>query len=54
VLILYSDAAAYMLKDATALNVFYPNFIHFACLANDELQCVAEVRAKFLQVNKLI
>jgi hypothetical protein len=25
VLILYSDAAAYMLKAATALNVFYPN-----------------------------
>jgi hypothetical protein len=34
VLILYSDAAAYMLKDATALKVLYFNFIHFTCLAH--------------------
>jgi hypothetical protein len=53
VLILYS-AATRMLKAETALKLFYPNFIHFTCLAHG-LQCVAEeVRAKFPQVNKLI
>jgi hypothetical protein len=51
VLILYSEAAAYMMKAAIALKVFDPNLIHLA----HGLQCVAEkVRAKFLQVNKLI
>jgi hypothetical protein len=54
VLILYSDAAAYMLKAATALKVLYPNLINFTCLAHG-LQCVAEeVRAKLSQANKLI
>jgi hypothetical protein len=28
VLILYSDAAAHILKDVTTLKVFYPNLIH--------------------------
>jgi hypothetical protein len=32
VLNLYSDAAAYMLKAATALKDFYPNSIHFTGL----------------------
>jgi hypothetical protein len=50
VLIFYSDAATYMLKAATALKVFYPNLIHFTCLAHG-LQCVAKIRAKFPQVN---
>jgi hypothetical protein len=54
VLILHSCAAAYMLKAATALKVFYPNLIHFTCLAHG-LQCVAnEGIANFPQVNKLI
>jgi hypothetical protein len=54
VLILYSRDAAYVLKVATVLKVFYPNVIHFTYMAHG-LQCVAEeVRAKFYQVNKLI
>jgi hypothetical protein len=40
VLIMYSDAAEYTLKAATALEVFYPNLIHFTCLALG-MQCVA-------------
>jgi hypothetical protein len=40
VLILYSDAVAYMLKAATVLKVFCPNLIHFTCLAQG-LQRVA-------------
>jgi hypothetical protein len=54
VLILYLDAAAYILKAATALKVCYPNLNHFIMQAH-ELQHVADkVRAKFPQVNKLI
>jgi hypothetical protein len=33
-LILYSYAAACMLKAATALKVFHQNLIHFTCLAH--------------------
>jgi hypothetical protein len=33
-LIIYTDATAYMLKAATALKVFYPNLINFTCLAH--------------------
>jgi hypothetical protein len=54
VLILYSDAAAYMLKAATVLDVIYPNFIHFTCLAHGLKSVAEEVRAKFPEVNKLI
>jgi hypothetical protein len=54
VLILYTDAAAYMLRAASALKVFYLNLIPLTCLAH-EMQCVSkEVRAKIPQVNKLI
>jgi hypothetical protein len=55
-LILYSDAAAYkyMLKAATEFKVFYPNFIHFTCLAHGLQHVAEEVRVKLFQVNKLI
>jgi hypothetical protein len=51
---MYTDTAAYMLKAATALKVFYPNLIHFTCLAHGLQGVAEEVRAKFPQVNKLI
>jgi hypothetical protein len=54
VLILYSGAAAYTLKAATALKVFYPNSIHLACLVHGLQRVADEVRTKFPQVNKLI
>jgi hypothetical protein len=54
VLILYSDAAAYLLKAATALKVFYPNLIHFTCLAHGLQRVAEEVRAKFSQANNSI
>jgi hypothetical protein len=54
VLILYSDAAACMLKAATVFKMFYPILIHFTCLTHG-LQHVAEkVTAKFPHMNKLI
>jgi hypothetical protein len=53
-LILYPDAAAHILKAATALKVFYPNLIYFTCLAHGLQRVAEEVRAKCPQVNKLI
>jgi hypothetical protein len=52
VLILYSNAAAYMLKAATVLKVYYPNLIHFTFLAHGLQRVNEEIRTKFLQVNK--
>jgi hypothetical protein len=54
VLILYSDAAAYMQKAAAALEVFYPNLVHFTWPAHGVKSVAEEVRAKFPEVNKLI
>jgi hypothetical protein len=45
VLLLYSDAAAYMLKAATALKIFYHNLIHFTCLAHGLQRFTEEVTA---------
>jgi hypothetical protein len=53
-LILYSDAAACVLKAATALKVIYPNLLHFPCLAHGLQSVAEEIRAKFSQVNKLV
>lgn len=52
-LILYSGAAAYVLKAETALKVFYANLINFTCLAHGQQPVAKEVRDKFPQVNKL-
>lgn len=41
VLLLYTDAAAYMLKAGKSLKVFYPNLVHVTCMAH-ALQRVAE------------
>lgn len=54
VLVLYSDAAAYMLKAATALCVFYPNLIHFTCLAHGLQRIAEEVRSCYPEVNKIV
>jgi hypothetical protein len=51
VLILYSAAAAYMLKAVTALKVFCPNLIHFTCLSQGLRYVTENVRADFLQVH---
>jgi hypothetical protein len=54
VLVLYSDAASYMIKATTTLKVFYQNLIHFTCMTHG-LQHVAEVViTNFPYVNKLI
>jgi hypothetical protein len=53
VFVLYSDAAACMLKAATALKVFYHNLINFTSMAYG-LHVAEEVRSNFSDVNKLI
>jgi hypothetical protein len=45
VLILYSDAAAFVLKAANALKVFYPNLIHFTCLTHGLQRAAEEVKS---------
>ncbi|KAJ4449928.1 hypothetical protein ANN_01335 [Periplaneta americana] len=54
VLVLYSDAAAYMLKAGTALRVFYQNMIHFTCLSHGLQRVAEEVRSNYPQVNSII
>ena len=54
VLLMYTDAAPYMLKAGKSLAVFYPNLVHVTCMAH-ALQRVAEtVRHEFPEVNSLI
>lgn len=51
---LYVTDAAYMVKSAEALKVFYPKLIHVTCMANG-LHRVAEViREKYQNVDRLI
>ena len=54
VLVLYSDAAAYMLKAAKTLKVIYPNTLHFTCLAHALQRVAEEVRSNFTNVNNII
>ncbi|PSN41463.1 hypothetical protein C0J52_21691, partial [Blattella germanica] len=52
--VLLSDAAAYMLRAASSLKIFYPHLIHVTCIVHG-LQRVAEViREQFPEVNTLI
>lgn len=54
VLLLYTDAAAYMLKAGNSLNVFYPNLLHVTCLAHGLHRVAETVRDLFPEVNTLI
>lgn len=54
VLLLLTDAAAYMIKAGKNLKVFYPNLIHITCLAHG-LNLIAEkVRTSFPVANSFI
>jgi hypothetical protein len=52
VLVLYSDAAAYMLMATSALNLFYQNLIHFTCMAHGLQRVAEEVRSNFPDVKQ--
>lgn len=54
VLVLLSDAAAYMVKAGKSLEVFYPNLIHLTCLAHALNRVAEEIRQAFPPVNNLI
>lgn len=54
VLIFISDAAPYMVKSATALQVFYPNLIHVTCLAHGLHRVAEKIREMYVPVNKII
>ncbi|KAH6933145.1 hypothetical protein HPB50_012496 [Hyalomma asiaticum] len=54
VLLLYTDAAAYMLKDGALLKVFYPELLHVTCLAHGLHRVCEELRKSFSSVNELI
>lgn len=53
-LLIVTDAAAYMIKAATALQVFYPKAVHVTCLAHSLHRLAEEIRANFPEVNALI
>ncbi|KAJ4437282.1 hypothetical protein ANN_17420 [Periplaneta americana] len=54
VLVLYSDAAFYTLKVGGALSVFYPDMVHFTCLAHGLHQMAEIIKAKFPEGNGLL
>lgn len=54
VLLMLSDAAAYMVKASTNLKVFYGNLIHCTCLAHGINRIAETIRLQFPLVNKLI
>lgn len=53
-LLLLSDAGAYMIKAAKSLKVFYTNMKHVTCLAHGPHRVCEEIRKLFPNVNKLI
>ncbi|XP_077525696.1 uncharacterized protein LOC144137628 [Haemaphysalis longicornis] len=54
VLLLYTDAAAYMYKAAHLLKAFYPQMLHVTCLAHALHRVCEELRKHFTDVNELI
>lgn len=54
ILLMLTDAAAYMTKSASALKIFYPNLIHCTCLAHGVNRVAEHIRSKFPLVNDLI
>ena len=54
ILLLVTDAAAYMKKTAASLQILYPNMLHLTCLAHGLHRVAEEVRTHFQDVDKLI
>ena len=54
VLLLVTDAASYMKRAATTLQVLYPNMIHLTCLCHGLHRIAEEIRINFPNINKLI
>lgn len=54
VLLMVSDAAAYMIKAGKALQVFFSNMVHLTCLAHGLHRVAETVRSIFHDVDLLI
>jgi len=54
VLIMYSDAAPYMLKAARALQIFYPSLLHFTCMAHGFHRIAEHIRSMSAEVDRII
>ena len=52
--LILSDSAAYMIKAAASLEVFYPKLLHFTCLAHGLNRVAEQVRLEFPMVNSII
>lgn len=52
--LLYSDAAPYMIKCANSLKIFYPQMIHFTCLAHALHRVCELIRNQYGDVDGLI
>jgi hypothetical protein len=54
ILLMISDAAAYMIKAGTNLKIFYEKLIHCTCVAHGLNRIAETIRLEFPVVNKLI
>ena len=54
VLLLVTDAAAYIIKAGDHLKIFYPNMLHLTCLIHGLNRVTEQIRFHFQSVNKLI
>ncbi|XP_050530617.1 uncharacterized protein LOC126899610 [Daktulosphaira vitifoliae] len=54
VLLLVSDAAPYMVKAGSAIQIFFPKMLHVTCLAHALHRVAEQIRSDFPLVDKLI
>lgn len=54
VLVIYTDAAPYMIAAVKLLKVFYPALLHITCLAHAMNRVAETIRLEFPKVNKLV
>lgn len=54
VMLVVTDAAAYMLSAMSSLRVLYPKMLHVTCLAHGLHRVAEYIRQDFPEVNKLI
>ncbi|KAJ4438703.1 hypothetical protein ANN_14650 [Periplaneta americana] len=53
-LVIYTDAAPYMITAIKLLKVFYPALLHITCLAHAMNRVAKTIRLEYPQVNKLV
>jgi hypothetical protein len=52
--LMYSDAAAYMIKTAASLQAFYPEIHHVLCVVYGLHRVAEQIRQQFPEVNDVI